>query len=70
VIRHTVQLKISLKKLEVTATSWGPELSKFLKICTFFIDTNADPGRGSGIFLTLDPESVINIPDPQHWKLV
>jgi hypothetical protein len=28
----------------------------------------ADPG--SGIFLTLDPGSGINIPDPQHWPFL
>jgi hypothetical protein len=38
----------------------------WVKILKFF-DANADPDRGSGNFLTLNPGSGINIPDPQHW---
>jgi hypothetical protein len=35
----------------------------WIKILKFF---DADPDSGSGTFLTLDPGSGINIPDPQH----
>ncbi len=36
----------------------------WVKLLKFF---DADPDPGSGILLTLDPVSGINIPDPQHW---
>ncbi len=36
---------------------------KFLGYKLRFLEADRDPG----IFLTLDPGSGINIPDPQHW---
>ncbi len=50
--------------------SKGLETIFWVKMLKFF---DAEPDRGSGIFLTLDPgwkkfgsEIQVNIPDPQH----
>jgi hypothetical protein len=53
-------MNISDRNCEGLETIFG------LKVFKFF---DADPDPGSGIFLTRDPESGINIPDPQHCYL-